>query len=104
MTVLRRFDDWEGITYVLWERVWTHIREGHLEIKTPDELGPVLAEPDVVVRSNWSDTGRLYYKRIGKYYRTVVVDTEEQRVKTAYVTDAIKSGDTIWKRTPNVDS
>jgi hypothetical protein len=96
--VLHQFHDKDGTTYVLLAGVWGHIRRAHPEIQDARWIGDVLKEPDVIVRSNWSPTGRLYYRRHGKYYRTVVVDVMERRVKTAYITDRIKSGETVWSR------
>lgn len=99
MDILHRFTDQEGAEYELWAGVWAHIREAHPEIRTPHEIGEVLDKPDLVVRSNWSPTARLYYKHGDEYYRAVVVDVAEKRIKTAYLTDEVKSGEVLWSKT-----
>lgn len=104
MEILRQFEARDGTIFALWDGVWSHIQKGHPEIRTPEEIGDVLEAPDIVVQSNWSDTARLYYKQTGKYYRTVVVEVAEMRVKTAYLTDQIKSGTVLWKRKTSRDS
>lgn len=48
------------------------------------------------MKSRWHPTRELYYAPVGKLYRTVVVDSEDRRIKTADISNAIKGGEVKW--------
>jgi hypothetical protein len=71
-----------------------------------DKLQETLEEPDLVVRSNWDEDATLSYRfypgtRIGDKWLCIVVKevSDDAFVLTAYPTDRIKEGKTIWKKT-----
>jgi hypothetical protein len=99
------FLDYAGRTVRL-----TDERRGHL-LSHPEMaslepiLGLAIAAPLVVVRSRSDDTVLLYYlaaetEQFGPKLLCVVVKhlPSDSFVVTAYLTDKIKVGETIWKR------
>jgi len=60
-----------------------------------------LAEPDEVRRSRFDTSIYLYYRRLDDTLICVVAKhlNEEGFVVTAYLTDKIKRGESIWKKT-----
>lgn len=91
------FQDYFGREICLSESAWEHIKIYHPEI-THEIIYDVLNMPEVIVRSGWDFCSMLYYRKIGKYYKTVVIEMNDLRIKTALTTDKIKKGDIIWKR------
>ncbi len=89
----------DGKEFDLPDGVWHLIRQNHPEVKL-NHLKQTLRDPDVIVRSNWDEASQLYYKKIGQYYKSVVVESEEKRVKTTLTTNKVKTGETLWKKTP----
>ena len=87
--------DKDGKEFDLPDSVWHHIRQNHPEIKL-NQLKQTLRDPDVIIRSNWDETSQLYYKKIGQYYKVVVVESEEKRVKTTLTTNKVKTGEVLW--------
>ena len=85
-----------GLEFELTDEIWHHIQESHPEIDSMEIVSTVLYDPDHIVRSNWESTSCLYYKREGKYYKVVVVNSEQKKIKTAYTTNTIKSGESVW--------
>ncbi len=67
-------------------------------------VGEVLRAPELVRRSRHEQTVLVYYRFYGTLFGgkyVAVVMREEGRhgaVLTAYVTDAIKRGETVWRR------
>ena len=59
-----------------------------------------LEDPDEVKRSQSDLRVYLYYKRSDKYFLCAVVKhlNNEGFVITAYLTDKIKEGETIWQK------
>ena len=92
-----KIKDFDEIAFTLTDSVWHHIQESHPEIDAVEILSTTLSSPDCIVCSNWEPSSRLYYKKAGKYFKVVVVNSEQQTIKTAYTTDNIKSGDIVWK-------
>lgn len=90
-----RFRDRFGNEWELWAAVWEHIHRNHPEIEL-SHIEQALSSPDSVVRSNWDDHGLLYYKRVGPYFKVVVVDDELSRIKTVLTTNKIKQGEQVW--------
>ena len=89
--------DKEGKEFDLPDSVWHHIRQNHPEIQL-NYLEQTLRNPDVIVQSNWDEASQLYYKKIGKYYKAVVVESEQKRVKTTLTTNKVKAGEVLWKK------
>ncbi len=87
----------EGKEFDLPDNVWHHIRQNHPEIQL-NHLKQILRNPDAIVRSNWDEASQLYYKKIGKYYKAVVVEREQKRVKTTLTTNKVKTGEVLWKK------
>jgi len=95
---MHHYKDKEGKIFGLTESVWDHITAGHPEIKEQIEIELILSEPEFIVQSNWESTSRRYYKKIGRYFRVVVVDFDQCVVKTMYTTHKIKSGKILWQK------
>ena len=89
--------DKDGKEFDLPDSVWHHIRQNHPEIKL-NQLKQTLRDPDVIIRSNWDETSQLYYKKIGQYYKVVVVESEENRVKPTLTTNKVKTGEALWEK------
>ncbi len=64
------------------------------------EVAQALAAPDEVRLSRIDPTVLLFYKESGLRWLCVVVRREDGRgfLVTAYPTDAVKAGDTVWTR------
>ncbi len=70
------------------------------------EIGKTLADPERVVRSRGDEEVRLYYRFYpdtpvgGKFLCVVVkVRAEDAFVITAYLTDKVKEGESLWNAT-----
>jgi len=97
MSVLKTYDDPFGNHIEVWESVWEHIESNHPEI-TLKTIETVIKSPETIVQSNWDENSHLYYKKLGKYYKVVIIDRIHQRVKTTLTTNKIKTGETIWPK------
>ncbi len=83
-----------------------HIELDHPEISGQiDRIGETLANPDFVVKSRTDSEAELFYKHYsetpvsGKYLCVIVkVRGDDFFVLTAYFTDTIKRGETLWTR------
>ena len=83
-----------------------HIELDHPEISGQiDRIGETLANPDLVVKSRTDSEAELFYKHYsetpvsGKYLCVIVkVRGDDFFVLTAYFTDTIKRGETLWTR------
>lgn len=82
------------------------ILKHHPEMKGwVDKIGSVLVRPEQVVRSRSDPEAELFYTwqtrtRVGPKYLcvVVVVRKNEAFVLTAYLTDGIKKGETLWPK------
>jgi len=65
------------------------------------EVKLTLVNPDEIRRSRYNNSIYLYYKRLDDRLICVVAKhlDEEGFVVTAYLTDKIKRGETIWRKT-----
>lgn len=103
MRVLR---DHEGVGIRLTDERLKHIL-GHPEMRSMEgEIGETLAHPQRVVRSRSDAEVRLYYcfypeTRVGDKFLCVVVKAraEDAFVITAYLTDKVKEGESLWNAT-----
>ena len=83
-----------------------HIAASHPEMKDQiTKIEETLKLPDEVVESNTDSNVELYYRKydktlIGEKYLCVLLKVRENDVfmLTAYFTDTIKKGLTIWKK------
>jgi hypothetical protein len=100
------FQDCFGRKIELTQERWQHITKEHPELeKLKDRIGGVLSDPDYVKRSKRDDRVELFYKfesdlYRGKFLLVVVKENVRCFLLTAYVTDAIKKGETIYEREP----
>lgn len=81
-----------------WHRITT---EKHPSMKERlSQVKKTLQSPAIVRQSRWDSKVSLFYRKFEKYYCCVVVKIENGTgfVITAYLTDAIKVGDTQWKK------
>jgi hypothetical protein len=89
----------------------TDERLEHIELDHPemsgqiDKIGETLASPDFVVKSRTDAEAELFYKHYsetpvgGKYLCVIVkIRGDDFFVLTAYFTDTIKRGETLWTR------
>lgn len=103
MRVLR---DHEGVEVRLTDERLKHVLE-HPEMSDMEtEIGKTLADPERVVLSRSDEEVRLYYRFYpdtpvgGKFLCVVVkVRAEEAFVITAYLTDKVKEGESLWNAT-----
>ncbi len=96
--LLRQILDKNNEEYKLYDEVWSHITRFHPEIKDIETIENILNNPDFIVKSNWDETSKLYYKQYKKLYKVVVVETKEKRIKTTLTTDKIKKGEILWTK------
>lgn len=86
------------------QRQWKHIIDEHPEVENYfDEISNVLQEPDYIKRSKSDPTVWLYYHYYseiysGKYLLVVVKHALQSFMITFYVTDRIKTGETLWQK------
>ena len=83
-----------------------HIADNHPEMKDQiPKIEETLRLPDEVVESNTDSNVELYYRKydktlVGEKYLCVILKVRENDVfmLTAYFTDTIKRGLTVWKK------
>lgn len=99
------FTDYAGRAVRLTDERRAHLLQ-HPEMADLEPLLPhAIASPDVVVRSSTDDTVLLYYRQaatatFGDKLLCVVIKhlPDDAFVITAYLTDKIKTGDTLWTK------
>ena len=83
---------------------WQHIVKEHPELEElKDVIGEVLSNPDYVKRSKRDENVELFYKVEtnlygGKFLLVVIKVNARCFVLTAYITDTIKKGETIYDK------
>lgn len=98
--------DYEGVEVRLTDERLKHILE-HPEMSDMEtEIGKTLSDPERVVRSRSDEEVRLYYRFYpdtpvgGKFLCVVVkVHADDAFVITAYLTDRVKEGESLWNAT-----
>ena len=93
---LLAFTDKDDTQFWLSPKALHHIKHDNLIQDPVGFIEEVFRNTIAVVKSRWHPTRELYYARRGRWYRTVVVDSEDHRIKTAYLSDSIKGGDVRW--------
>ncbi|MBI5253537.1 MAG: hypothetical protein HY930_03955 [Euryarchaeota archaeon] len=69
-----------------------------------ERIKETLTQPRIIKRSNYIETVLLYYRLYGqtpvtrKYLLVVQITNSIGYVKTAFYTDRIKKGETIWEK------
>lgn len=99
------FLDYAGRTVRLTDERRAHLLSHPEMVGLEPLLGVAIASPAVVVRSRSDDTVLLYYRdaeseQFGSKLLCVVIKhlPDNSFVITAYLTDKIKAGETIWTR------
>lgn len=93
---LLAFTDKDGATFWLSPKALHHVKHDNLIQDPVVFIEEVFRQTIAIVKSRWHPTRELYYSPFGKLYRTVVVDNEDHRIKTAYISDSIKGGEAKW--------
>jgi hypothetical protein len=97
---LIEFTEKDGGKFFLSPNALHHIQHDN---RIQDPVGfieSVFRNPVAIVKSRWHPSRELYYAQVGNRYRTVVVDSEDRRIKTAYLSEKIKGGDIRWATPP----
>jgi hypothetical protein len=97
--------DYAGNSIQLTDERLNHIKEHpEMAIHTA-KINEALSNPHIVIQSRSDEETRLYYRfyeglSIGNKYLCIVVKFKEKDafVITAYFTDSIKKGETIWRK------
>jgi len=98
------FRDRFGRKIELTEERWQHIVKEHPEVeKLKGIIGEVLSDPDYVKRSKRDNNVELFYKVETDLYKSkfllVVIKVNARCfILTAYITDMIKKGGTIYDK------
>lgn len=92
------FADRDGRKFWLTPKALHHIQHDN-KIKEPRFFIQQALEKTVAIVDSRSKPGTwLYYAPMGNgLYHTVVANTHDERIKTAYVSDRIKKGGLIWQ-------
>jgi len=90
---------------------FTDERLKHIELDHPemsgqiDKIQEILANPEFVIRSRTDSEAELFYRYysktpVGKKYLCVIVKARDDDffILTAYFTDTIKRGETLWAK------
>lgn len=100
---MHEFFDYEGRRIRLSDERYTHILEHPEMTGMPGTIGEVVTHPERVVESIVDRSVRLYYRlyeqtMVGRKYVCVVVKVtkEDAFVLTAYLTDRVKRGVSLW--------
>jgi hypothetical protein len=103
---LRALRDHEGVGIRLTDERLKHVLEHPEMSDTETEIEETLLRPQRVVRSRSDEEVRLYYRfypetRVGGKFLCVVVKVraEDAFVVTAYLTDKVKEGESLWNAT-----
>jgi hypothetical protein len=93
---LFRIEDIFGNTIELTRERWNHIQKHTITDQQP--VREALIEPDVVRKSRYDQSTRLYYRSTNDHYTAVVAQVEEGFILTAYETETTKEGELLWQR------
>ena len=93
------FEDLFGNRINLTEERWEHIVLRHPEIKMAENALPeALKNPDIIVKSRYNESAKLYHKKYEDYYIVVLADINKKFIITAYTSHHIKKGEVEWKK------
>ena len=104
--MMKRLEDVYGRDIRLTSERQLHIENDHPEmVGQIDEIKKTLLEPERIIRSKTDPGIELFYRYydetpVTKKYLCVVVKTliADRFIITAYFTDTIKRGETLWQR------
>lgn len=95
-----QFSDRNHRKYLLSPKALHHIKHDNCIDQPTLFIEQTFRNTVIIVESGSKRGTWLYYSPLGNgLYRTVVASTEDQRVKTAYISDRIKKGAVIWQAT-----
>jgi len=103
---MKRLTDHKGLEVRVTKERQEHILEHPEMAEMLDSITETLASPENVIKSLTDPEARLYYKYykntlVGDKYLCVVVKLPKEGdafLLTAYLTDTVKKGETIWPR------
>ena len=103
---MRWFVDFQNRKIRLTDERFEHIISDHPEMSDQvDNIKYTLADPDMVVRSRTDSEADLFYRYysgtpVGEKYLCIIVKGrgDDFFILTAYFTDTIKRGETLWIR------
>ena len=89
--------DKDGRTFTLSPTGYEHIKREHC-IENPVEfIKDTLLEPFAIVEDKTKHDRWIYHKDFKKnLYKVVVVSLSDHRIKTAFISDAVKGGKILW--------
>jgi hypothetical protein len=95
--------DYEGRSIRLTDERWDHIKEHPEMVGLQEAVAETLRQPETVIESPSDPLAKLYYRFYhgtmvgGKYVCVVVkVVAVDAFVVTAYLTDRVKKGASVW--------
>ncbi len=105
MKIIFELEDILGRKIILTSGILKHILEKPEMLKQEERIKETLSLPRIIKRSNYIETVLLYYRLysqtpVTRKYLLVVVQITNSvgYVKTAFYTDRIKKGETIWEK------
>ena len=90
------FKDVKGYAYRLYPSTYKHIRLHHPEIKDPIGFARFVFKNTFAIYESKKDKRIYLYYAGKKYYRVVVADIIDRKIKTMYNSDKIKKGKVSW--------
>ena len=88
---LVEFTDKDGGKYWLSPKALHHIKHDNCIDDPVGFIENVFRNTIAVVESRWKPAARLYYASLGKLLSVVVANIDDRRIKTAFISDQIKS-------------
>ena len=73
-----------------------HIKHDNLIEDPQSFINQVFRGTIAIVESKWKSETYIYYSPLGKLYGSVVANTIDRRIKTAFISKEIKGGGVIW--------
>jgi hypothetical protein len=101
---MQTLTDYQGREIRLTDERLRHIFEHREMAGMESALKQTLREPEIVRRSRTDNTAMLNYRRYSgtrfgdKWLCVIVKYTEDPFVLTAYLTDAVKQGEELWRK------
>lgn len=87
----------DGRIYFLSTTTYRHIKEDHRIYEPSSFIKDTLLEPFAIVEDKTNQDRWIYHKDYrNKLYKVVVVSLKGRRIKTAFISDAVKGGKIIW--------
>ena len=91
------FRDKDRRIYSLSPTTYKHIKEDHSIDDPVSFIKDTLLEPFAIVEDKTSQDRWIYHKDYrNKLYKVVVVSLKDRKIKTAFISDAVRGGKIIW--------